>query len=363
MSEKKVGKRLLTWVLVLVMTLSLLPLNVLAVDYGQNWKPETEGDYVVGDTISSTDRNTPLPTNIPANTEWNGPERNRILNCGMNEHWHRWPGCYTWDDYTRDWRLSCSQVQHYHDYNCYSYTYTWTLQEKNLSGENWRRWWPLYWSFDQNTASRTDSLVTVTAGTVSVLYTEHAVSAKDALSASTASAGDAVDNNIQITVAEGYYVSKYRIVCGNFENGYNGCGVVGYNDATPVNQGDDYSAAIEVPINGDKVFNHGYDFSWKNYPTQKPDPNSNNLYQKYDSSNIIYPFYLLIELTKDENKYTASYEWGNLSDTLTEYKAPDRHTNLKRNQTFEASAPSQDAIDAAAAAGYEFAGWSVTGKG
>ena len=30
MYEKKVGKRLLTWVLVLVMTLSLLPLNVLA---------------------------------------------------------------------------------------------------------------------------------------------------------------------------------------------------------------------------------------------------------------------------------------------------------------------------------------------
>lgn len=32
MSEKKVGKRLLTWVLVLVMTLSLLPLNVLAAE-------------------------------------------------------------------------------------------------------------------------------------------------------------------------------------------------------------------------------------------------------------------------------------------------------------------------------------------
>ena len=39
MSEKKVGKRLLTWVLVLVMTLSLLPLNVLA----------DEGDYVFDD--------------------------------------------------------------------------------------------------------------------------------------------------------------------------------------------------------------------------------------------------------------------------------------------------------------------------
>ena len=34
MSEKKVGKRLLTWVLVLVMTLSLLPLNVLADEVG-----------------------------------------------------------------------------------------------------------------------------------------------------------------------------------------------------------------------------------------------------------------------------------------------------------------------------------------
>ena len=32
MSEQKVGKRLLTWVLVLVMTLSLLPLNVLAAE-------------------------------------------------------------------------------------------------------------------------------------------------------------------------------------------------------------------------------------------------------------------------------------------------------------------------------------------
>ena len=43
MSEKKVGKRLLTWVLVLVMTLSLLPLNVMAV----------EGD-AAGDTNTDT---------------------------------------------------------------------------------------------------------------------------------------------------------------------------------------------------------------------------------------------------------------------------------------------------------------------
>ena len=51
MSEKKVGKRLLTWVLVLVMTLSLLPLNVLA-DAGDD-SPSTSlpvyGEYVDGE--------------------------------------------------------------------------------------------------------------------------------------------------------------------------------------------------------------------------------------------------------------------------------------------------------------------------
>ena len=41
MSEKKVGKRLLTWVLVLVMTLSLLPLNVLADELDMAGDPDT----------------------------------------------------------------------------------------------------------------------------------------------------------------------------------------------------------------------------------------------------------------------------------------------------------------------------------
>lgn len=67
MSEKKVGKRLLTWVLVLVMTLSLLPLNVLA-DAGDDslsTSPPVYGEYVNGewkksDSMSST-INTPAP--------------------------------------------------------------------------------------------------------------------------------------------------------------------------------------------------------------------------------------------------------------------------------------------------------------
>lgn len=45
MSEKKVGKRLLTWVLVLVMTLSLLPLNVLAVEGDTAGNTNTDTKY------------------------------------------------------------------------------------------------------------------------------------------------------------------------------------------------------------------------------------------------------------------------------------------------------------------------------
>lgn len=74
MSEKKVGKRLLTWVLVLVMTLSLLPLNVLAdvIPETDNTpgkvtatksctkEPDSNGNYTItltvkGNPVSSTD--------------------------------------------------------------------------------------------------------------------------------------------------------------------------------------------------------------------------------------------------------------------------------------------------------------------
>lgn len=68
MSEKKVGKRLLTWVLVLVMALSLLPLNVLAAggpetdsSSGMNFdkrlvddKPDGDGNYTIRMTAQAT---------------------------------------------------------------------------------------------------------------------------------------------------------------------------------------------------------------------------------------------------------------------------------------------------------------------
>lgn len=77
MSEKKVGKRLLTWVLVLVMTLSLLPLNVLADEIPETdntlgkvtatksctTEPDEHGNYMItltvqGNPVPSTETTT-----------------------------------------------------------------------------------------------------------------------------------------------------------------------------------------------------------------------------------------------------------------------------------------------------------------
>ena len=80
MSEKKVGKRLLTWVLVLVMTLSLLPLNVLAAsdpttDGGAQQSamnftktadgPDANGNYTITMTAQATGTTTTTTEAVP----------------------------------------------------------------------------------------------------------------------------------------------------------------------------------------------------------------------------------------------------------------------------------------------------------
>lgn len=65
MSEKKVGKRLLTWVLVLVMTLSLLPLNVLADEGGEAAHDVVQGYYDEnGVWTKGTDTSVTLPNGV-----------------------------------------------------------------------------------------------------------------------------------------------------------------------------------------------------------------------------------------------------------------------------------------------------------
>lgn len=57
MSEKKTGKRLLSWVLVLIMALSLLPLNVLADEVSET--PTGEEDFFESEegTLDESDEN------------------------------------------------------------------------------------------------------------------------------------------------------------------------------------------------------------------------------------------------------------------------------------------------------------------
>lgn len=70
MSEKKVGKRLLTWVLVLVMTLSLLPLNVLAANPAvmRIVRPDT-GKYITYNFYLNEGDKTPYYSQIIKNNE------------------------------------------------------------------------------------------------------------------------------------------------------------------------------------------------------------------------------------------------------------------------------------------------------
>lgn len=70
MSEKKVGKRLLTWVLVLVMTLSLLPLNVLAANPAvmRIVRPDTD-KYITYNFYLNEGDKTPYYSQIIKNNE------------------------------------------------------------------------------------------------------------------------------------------------------------------------------------------------------------------------------------------------------------------------------------------------------
>ena len=424
-------KRLLSAIMSLCMVVSLLPVSAFAAD-----------EYEIGDVYTSEDNPNPeLPTNIPAGTEWVGPEKEQgALQCEKEEHTHTeecyshqcthvhveecyplvWvicteedhpdhyglfgvhkldTGCeyhnfgsifspdYAWAYQERNlsaeptacshecsvdsgcYTLTCDKEEHTHDDSCYHWTYTWTLQEKiqeNDRDDDWRNWWPIYWSFDKYESGRgepnkeeiTDaSLVTVTAGVKDVTYTRNEVDPQTAFNDSdAANVGQAIANSLQVEVAEGYYLSSYRVVCGNYRD----CGIVEYDDATTItpDADGDYSAVVTIPVSGDD-FSHN-DLS-RDYPVTKPERYQN--WYGYDYNNQIFPCYLLVELTRDNNRYQITYDWGELAGDLSSYEVPDPQTNLKRNQTVTVSAPSDDAVQAALAKGYVFDGWYIDGTG
>lgn len=233
-------------------------------------------------------------------------------------------------------------------------------------GTQWRNWWPVYWSFDEyyglgNEEITDPSLVTVSAGAKDVTYTGKEVSPQDALDDSeAANAGQLIRSDLDIRVAEGYYLSSYRLVCGN----YTGCGVVEYGDAVTIepDENGDYSAVTHVSID-ENDFDHWRNVGGlgRNYPTSKP--SEANWSNSYLGGNTIYPFYLLLELKEDENTYQIQYDWGDQSEALTEYDVPETQTGLKRNEEVQAAIPSDEAVQAALATGYVFDGWTISGTG
>lgn len=133
------------------------------------------------------------------------------------------------------------------------------------------------------------------------LYKERCIPSGGLDDPEAANAGQLIRSGLDIRVAEGYYLSSYRLVCGN----YTGCGVVEYGDAVIIepDENGDYSAVTHVSID-ENDFNHWRNVGGlgRNYPTSKP--SEANWSNSYLGGNTIYPFYLLLELKEDENTYS-----------------------------------------------------------
>lgn len=366
-------KRVFAMLLTLVMLLSLLPTTALATDYSPT-NPKPDGtDWAVGDTYTSNSLSNPNLPEVPDTMEWVYYDFEIVQSCGKEEHKHA-EQCYSNtcicnrpQPHHHSWRKGCYEQiceleEHKHSVFCDAFEYTWILRTKETEpdrpttpteGQHYRDWWPVYWSFETRSAVKDSSKVTVTAGSV-VKYAASEVDAGTALSDDTANAGQAIANGFTMTAEPGYYVSRYRLVCGNHTD----CAIVGYGAGTEVNTSGDYSASISYIVTAND-FNHNYDEDSKLGPNQKP--TDGNLYNKYDSVNVLYPFYLLIEVKQDNRNYSASYNWGILEDAL-DTDPPTTVTNLKRSQSFVVAKPTE-AIDEAVSLGYRFTGWKIEGSG
>ena len=364
MAGKKTGKRLLTWVLVLVMALSLLPLNVLAGENDVSENPVPEGtELAEGDTYTlDTDDASKLPK-APEGLRWDGPEsiKGDQIICGKNEHQHD-SDCYQWEWFLIFYRkLVCNQEEHIHSDYCYNHTYKWTLvKEGDITTSNtWRRWWPVYWTLSKSgRIDANDAIESVTAGK-NVAYTNSALDSAAALAGTTATLDDAVDaGGFTITTKPGYYVKAARVICGN----YNRCGVS--NNLVPTEQTEgNYSNTIDIRFdqgNNDLNFDHlsanGNDVNLpKDYPTSRPTGNDyHNVLWVGSTKNTLYPYYFLIQVAQDPTTYSVNYDWG---DQELSNSVPKGETNLKRNESYEVSKPSKEALAEPAEKNLAFAGW------
>lgn len=126
MAGKKTGKRLLTWVLVLVMALSLLPLNALAdesqatvftdAEEAQNAtgvkaskkrsEPDSYGNYTITLSVEGTTTTSETTNNLPADVVLVVDTSGSMAFCSQAEHKHDDDACYakcTRDNHPEHW--------------------------------------------------------------------------------------------------------------------------------------------------------------------------------------------------------------------------------------------------------------------
>lgn len=359
--EKKMKKRLISIVVCLCLLVSMLPAFSISA---------FAGTYN-GDTYISNS-----PTDLPAedgDTVWSGPEVTST--CDKTVHIHTNSNCY---------ELTCgglSLLHWFHRDSCYDKTtpicglqehqhneaectsvYTWTAVDKSQA--QWRTWWPLYWGYDTGSdVTDLSAIESIKAGSTEIDFASGIVDSEDAFASASATSGD-VFAGVTVDMKEGYYVTSYRFVCGNHE----GCHTTSHSERThTANSAGNYTSEF-VFYPSTEVFNHwnAGDISTNEdsrYYMPWDKPTGDDIFWTFDNgSNVNYPFYLLLEVQKDETVYTLNYEWGELSNEMTE-NVPAGVSNMVRNGSHTVSAPSDAAIAEALSKGYAFAGWQVIGAG
>lgn len=144
--------------------------------------------------------------------------------------------------------------------------------------------------------------------------------------------GAAVANGVTISFEEGYYLSRYKIVCGDKYS----CGTDAAGNA--VGAGNVMEGAEEASIT------LGSDVMTK---------------RAFGHTSRKEPYWLLIDVAFDASVYHVSYDWGELAGTL-ENTAPADDTGYRVNSIVRVAAPSEAATSEAYGEGYVFAGWRIS---
>ena len=142
--------------------------------------------------------------------------------------------------------------------------------------------------------------------------------------------GAAVQNGIDLVFTPGYYLEKYKIVCGDK-----------YSCQTDAS----YNLTVHVGANA----TGSYSISPKK--------------EDFSHSSRRTPYWLLLSVKQNSTRYPVTYNWGELAGKLQSAAPVDTNSPYLINSSPDVLAASEAALNDAKALGYQFAGWLVSGTG